>query len=215
MLGPIIGVVALAAVANGLGGGLTAPAGQVVEAAALIVAAAVAGAWLHRHAREGRVAVVPAAIGIACLLAILVAGGYGLQKRFNRSPYLGADPALDVLIREAPAGKRIAIAGAWTTAPPAPVFPSFGSRLGNEVTYAGPVIEDMLRRYRDCADLLERLREDRYDLLLIGRPGPDRATAEERCAARARIPELARSDRFALFGPRSDQRPAGRDASPK
>ena len=211
--GLAIQAVALGALAVGLAGGLAAGLGPVVEATSAIVAAAVAAAWVHRQVGAGRLPAAAAVAGAVLLLAAALAGGYGLQKRFNRAPYLGADPALDVLLREAPEGRRIAVAGQWTTAPPAPVFPSFGSRFGNEVSYAGPEVEHMLRRYRNCSDLLGRLRADRDELLLVGRPAPDRPAPEERCARRARVPELAGSDRFALFALGSEQGPARDDAA--
>ena len=73
----------------------------------------------------------------------------------------------------------------------------------------------MLRRYRECPTFLAHLREERYGLLLVGRPAPDLGTREEGCALRAGIPVLARSDRFALFGLQagSEQQAAGPDAA--
>jgi hypothetical protein len=214
-LGLATQVLALAAITIGLAGGLAAPLGSVVLATALVAAGGGATYALYRYTRRQRVP-PGAAFAAGCVAAaVCVFGGHELQQRFNSAPYAGADPALDALVAAAPSGERVAVAGAWTTAPPAPLFPAFGSRFGNEVSYAGPVVEDMLRRYRDCPAFLAHLREERYGLLLVGRPAPAVGTREEGCALRAGIPVLARSDRFALFGLQagSEQQAAGPDAA--
>ena len=192
---------ALLAIATALPEGVRPGASALAEAGAALLAVAAAAlllAWAMRRAgRRGARAIAAAAAVVATCLAVIA--GREVQQRIDSAPYVGADPALDGVLE---AGEvRVALAGEWDNAPPAPPFPSFGPTLDNQVRYAGPFVEDMLRRYRRRAPFLRRIESERFDLLLVGRylaPGGD--PPEARWARRAGWRPLAESPRFLLLG---------------
>jgi hypothetical protein len=177
-------------------------ASRLAAGAALTVLAALVVLWVRRSMplpAMGRPR--PALALAACvLLALLAAGGWALQERYNERRFLGMDPALDWLNANAPEGHRIGLAGTWTDQGISPVFPSFGPRLRNDVVYHGEFREEMLRRYGRREEFVAALRRERYDLLLVGRGRPPSpANDEERWARAAGYVRVAESERLALL----------------
>jgi len=143
---------------------------------------------------------------IACaLLAGLVglAGAAGVERRVNDERYLGRDPAIDVILRAAPGDRRIGLAGEWSLGELSPVWPSFGTRISNDVEFVGVHPDNgFLARYADEAAFGAALRRGRYDLLVVGRGlAPARQTAEQRWAADAGWRTQALTSRFRLLVP--------------
>ncbi len=115
------------------------------------------------------------------------------------SPYGTGEPAIAWLEANASADRTIALAGDWSVPGIAPTLPAFGPRLGNEVFYAGPFVDHMLRHERDPARFVARLQD--ADVLVVGRgfvptatPAPEEAWAQ---AAGFRV--VAASDRLAVL----------------
>jgi len=138
---------------------------------------AVRAAWTRRS--------VPVLVACALLFGLVgLAGAKSIERRVNDARYLGRDPAIDVVLRVAPSGTRIGLAGEWSLGELSPVWPSFGTRIGNEVEYVGEIPPNgFLGRYRDEARFEAALRRGRYDLLVVGRGVPSpRQTSEQRWA---------------------------------
>jgi hypothetical protein len=199
--------VALAALADALLNGVDPSVSRLILVAAALAVTLVlvitlmpwSPAPLARR-RRARLIFAVAFGGIAFLLALVA--GREVQRRIDSAPYRGADIALDgVLERD---GARVALAGEWDNLPPAPPFPAFGPTLDNEVTYAGPLVDDMLRRYPRPEPFLRRLVEERTELLLVGRSGPPATVAREaRWARQAGWQVLAASPRLFLLAKRA------------
>ena len=138
-------------------------------------------------------------------LAVLIAA-FGVARRLDTHlDYTAwrADPALAWVRAHANGGQRIGLAGLWPTqGGVAPILPAFGDRLDNRVTYLGPFDQHMLRQYATFEPFVARLRRERIGLLIVGRgfPVARAQTREDRWARSAGLRELARSDRFTLYG---------------
>ncbi|HEX2128407.1 MAG TPA: glycosyltransferase family 39 protein [Solirubrobacterales bacterium] len=173
---------------------------------AFAVGAVVAVVWLRRGVRLPRLpspSTRALAIAVVALVAIAVPAGQLLQDRFNRDRYVGEDPALDEIIRasdfrydRAGTGFRIGLAGHWALGGAIPTYPSFGTRLQNDVTYLGPVDDGLLLAPAKRREFRTAMREARPDALVIGTDYNEIAP-EGRTPARAR--ELERWARDAGF----------------
>jgi hypothetical protein len=138
-------------------------------------------------------------------LAVLIAA-FGVARRLDTHlDYTAwrADPALAWVRAHANGGQRIGLAGLWPTqGGVAPILPAFGDRLDNRVTYLGPFNQHMLRQYATIEPFVARLRREHIGLLIVGRgfPVARAQTREDRWARSAGLRELARSNRFTLYG---------------
>ncbi|MEA2193043.1 MAG: hypothetical protein QOI73_3164 [Solirubrobacteraceae bacterium] len=177
---------------------IAGPRELVLAAIVIAIAAAAVGAvrraWLRRRST---------ALLVACALFAGLAGARGVERRVNDTRYLGRDPAIDVVLRTAPGGKRIGLAGEWSLGELSPVWPSFGTRISNEVEFVGVMPDNgFLARYHDEARFQAALRRGRYDLLVVGRGiTTAQETAEQRWAADAGWRTLFLSRRFRLLVP--------------
>ncbi|MEA2139694.1 MAG: hypothetical protein QOG56_2844, partial [Solirubrobacteraceae bacterium] len=188
---------AAGAVAGALSGYEVRGARDVVLSAAGLVLLAVA-VWSLGFAR-GRPPVLVAAATAAALLVL--AGARHVEQRINVGRYRGADPAIDVLLRLAPTGRRIGLAADWSVSGLSPIWPSFGTRIGNEVEYVG-YFDGFLRRYPTRARFQAALRRGRYDLLVVGRGFyPPQPTREQRWAMAAGWRTVALSTRLRVLVP--------------
>jgi hypothetical protein len=170
--------------------------GVVVAAIGLALLAA-AGWALWRARRRPRL-VVAAAILVA--LAALAAAHH-VEQRINTGRYLGVDPAIDVLLTAAPSGKRIGLASDWSVSGLSPIWPSFGTRIGNHVEYIG-YFDGFLRRYPTRRRFQDALRRGRYDAIVVGRGfDPPQPTPEQRWAAEAGWRTIALSTRLRVLIP--------------
>ncbi len=160
--------------------------------------AALAGAsWLLWQLRARRIVLVAAA-----LAAALVGGAaaYRVEDRINDGRYRNIDPAVDVLLDAAPSGRRIGLASDWSVGGLAPVWPAFGTRIGNEVEYVGHFVRGFMTPYGDAASFQAALRRGRYDLLVVGRGFyPPKATPEQRWAIDAGWRTIALSTRLRVL----------------
>jgi hypothetical protein len=171
---------------------------DVVLGGAGIAALAVAGMALWR-VRERR-AIVVAAAAVAALLVL--AAGHRVEQRINDGRYLGSDPAIDTLLRAAPAGKRIGLAADWTVGGLTPIWPSFGTRMGNDVEYVGHFVRGFLTPYDREADFRAAIARRHYDLLVVGRGFfPPQPTREQRWAIDAGWRTVALSRRLRVLVP--------------
>lgn len=169
---------------------------DVVLGGAAIAVLAGAGRLLWRL-RERRI--VLAAAAVAAALTGLAAG-HRIEQRINDGRYLGSDPAIDTLLQAAPSGKRIGLAADWTVAGLTPIWPSFGTRLGNDVEYVGHFVRGFLTPYDNEADFRAALARRRYDLLVVGRGFfPPQATREQRWARDAGWRTIALSRRLRVL----------------
>jgi hypothetical protein len=196
---------ALAAVADGIRRGVGVPLGSALPVAFALALLAGAGWAVYRH-RERLAEPIRRrrlALGVAVAAAVTVAAvaaGRFQQQRFAEEGYTPFDPTLAWLEQNAPAGRRVGLAGIWDVNGVSPVFPSFGPRLRNDVVYVGPWIEELLREYDRRRPFVEALRRGGYDLLLVGRGQPPRpSVAEERWAMSAGYRRVAESPRLALY----------------
>lgn len=141
---------------------------QVVGGLAVLAAAAAAGLALRSRLTGGARRAVAAAAALAVALGVAL-GGHVEQERFNDRRYVGADPVIDFILDNAPAGRRIGVTGIWNTVLVGPTLPAFGPRFRNHVAYIGPVERGTLQYYSDRELFLDALRRGRYDLVVVGR----------------------------------------------
>ncbi len=156
------------------------------------VAAVALAAWAARARPR-------AALAAAAVLALLGAGLVHVRAR-DRG-YAALDPTIAWIEAHAPTGHRIAIAGVWSVQGVSPVLPAFGPRLGNDVAFAGPFRQHMLRAETDPQRFERRLRDGRYDLLIVGRGSQPtgRPAPQERWARAAGFRPVVASERLALL----------------
>ncbi|MBA2567175.1 MAG: phospholipid carrier-dependent glycosyltransferase [Thermoleophilaceae bacterium] len=199
------GLVALVAIADGLRLSGIPPASGFLRAA--VALAVVAGAfwgvrWLLGRTRglerAPRAAILTGLIAV--VLVTLGIAGYIDQRRFNDVRYRGTDPTVDWILANAPAERKVGLAGTWTDTGVAPVFPAFGPRLENDVEFVGPRDAELLREYETEGQFAAALERGDYDLLMIGRGRPPEPQAEEELWARsAGYEQVADSERLALY----------------
>jgi len=168
---------------------------DVVLAAAGVGIVAAAG-WLLWRARRN-VALLGGAAVAAALVAL--AAGYRIEERINDGRYLGADTAIDALLKAAPDGKRIGLAADWSLGGLTPIWPAFGTRIGNEVEYVG-YFDGFLRKYPTERRFQAALERGRYDLVVVGRGFyPPQDTPEQRWAIDAGWRTIALSRRLRVL----------------
>lgn len=143
-------------------------AGRDLVAAAIGLAALGGAAYLLWRLRARRAVLVAAALGTAL---VGLAAADRMQDAINADRYGHVDPALTALLRAAPEGKRVGLEFAtyWSLGDLSPVWPAFGTRIGNEVEFVGEVVDGFLTPYPDEAEFREALRHGDYDVLAIGR----------------------------------------------
>lgn len=210
-------VVALVGTFDALRVGTLAPRSTVYAAFGL-AAVCVGAAWLvRRRAIERpslpRIGPRLAVGGAAALLILVAVVGSRLQETYNDSRYMGQDEALSALASDE--SHRVGIAGNWTPEEPGPIYPAFGRRVQNEVSFVGVTEDGLLRRASSRQEFLAALGHPPPDVLLVGlaeatpedpealRASPAGAPAELGWAESAGYTEVMRSERFALLsGPR-------------
>ncbi len=143
---------------------------------------------------------VPALAGAAILAALVaLAGGHRIEQRINDGRYLGSDPAIDALLKAAPGGKRIGLAADWSVSGLTPIWPAFGTRIGNEVDYIG-YFDGFLRKYPTEAGFQAALERGRYDFVVVGRGFyPPQRTREQQWAIDAGWRTIALSTRLRVL----------------
>jgi dolichyl-phosphate-mannose-protein mannosyltransferase len=201
-----LGVLAIAALVDGArwasGGALAAAdldASTWIPATIATLALLWGGPLVWRRLELARRPAVLATAG-ALAVAVAVAGGYEVQKRFNDDRYVGFDPAIDFLVSNGGSGSRIGLAGVWDDLGISPVLPAFGTRFGNQVDYIGQFEGEMLRRYPTEAEFESALERGGYDFLVIGKGRfedpdvPERGWAED-----AGYEPVAESSRLVLL----------------
>jgi len=163
---------ALLAALDGVRRAFSEPAGQVlVVGLGAVAAGLVAFGLLRARARSPRYW-QGAATGAAALVALAaVALGHDRQREFNEGRYESIEATTDWISRNAPEGRRVALAGVWGVDTISPVLPAFGPRLGNHVEYLGPTVDGQLREYESRERWAGGVRRGRFDLVLVGRGG--------------------------------------------
>ena len=191
---------ALAATAlSGAYRGYAVAGGRDLVLAAAGVVALAAAAWLLWRLRARRLG-----LGAVALAALLVglAAAHRIEGAINDGRYRGIDRAVDTLLRVAPEGKRIGLASDWSVGGLSPVWPAFGTRIGNDVEYVGEFVDGFLTPYRSAALFQEALRHGGYDVLVIGRGFyPPEATREQRWAMEAGWRTIGLSPRLRVLVP--------------
>ncbi len=169
-------------------------------ALAAVGLALLAGAgWVLHRLRERRIVLAAAAL-VAALAGL--AAAHRIEDRINGGRYLGIDRGVDALLRIAPAGQRIALAGDWSVAGLSPVWPAFGTRIDNDVRFVGEFRRGFLTPYPSAARFQAALRRGRYDVLVVGRGFfPPQATREQAWAMRAGWRTVALSPRLRVLVP--------------
>jgi len=200
---PLAELVLLAAICAGVGRNIDP---YLARAAAIALALAILAALLLALRRRGSLggwdAVAPMwrrrlAISAA---AALVLAGYAAERNFNRGLYRGIDPTFDGILAATPPDRRVGIAGRWSVAGYAPVWPVFGTRLENRVEYVGPERRGVLREYGSQAAFTRALQAGAYDFLLVGLGSRPQASVRYEAWARdAGYIPLTRSPRLVLL----------------
>ena len=171
--------------------------GLVVATAVLAAGVAVAYALWRLRARRIVLAMAAVAAGFAGLAA-----AHRIEGAINDGRYVGIDRAVDTLLRVAPGGKRIGLASDWSVGGLAPVWPAFGTRIGNEVEYVGEFVDGFMTPYRSAAFFQEALRHGDFDVLVIGRGfHPPVNTPEQRWATDAGWRTIGLSPRLRVLVP--------------
>ncbi len=172
----------------------------VRDPALAVVALAVVGAglWALWQARRRPAALVGAAILVAI---VTLAGAHRVEQRINDARYLGIDPAIDTLLRVAPRDRKIGLASDWSVGGLTPIWPSFGTRIANDVEYIG-YFDGFLRRYPTRRRFAAALAGGRYDVIVVGRGFyPPQPTREQRWALDAGWRTIALSTRLRVMIP--------------
>ncbi len=187
-------VLGVAAVVDGTHSALHYGWGSFVLAALAVAACAGFAYALWRAPRNF-------AFGAAALLAIVVVtGGQLLQRHYARHRFVRLDPTLTWVREHSASPTRVGVTGIWSSTPPAPVYPSFGPRLRNVVTYVGDYHQRHLKLYRSQTRFVSGLRRSGVRLLIVGLGDPPAPHVKEEAWARAAGYTLvARSRWFALF----------------
>jgi hypothetical protein len=137
---------------------------------------------------------------------VLLAGAHRIEQRINDGRYLGSDPAIDALLKAAPSGKRIGLASDWSVGGLTPIWPAFGTRIGNEVEYIG-YFDGFLRKYPTEALFQAALKRGRYDAIVVGRGFyPPEPTPEQQWALDAGWRTFALSSRLRVLVPPASTR---------
>jgi hypothetical protein len=197
-LGVAIDVLAAVAVADGLRRAFDLSRGHL---AAGVVVVAVLGAALWGASRLRTMQRRRGfALTAAAAAALIVAGGYALDRRFADHRLRGQDATLDYFLAHTRDGERVGLAEEWSVLPPAPVLAMFGDRLRNRVTYVGEHQEGVNKPYRDPARFATRLARDRYVWLMIGRGmRPPTVTPAMTWATANGYARVSQTDRLALY----------------
>jgi hypothetical protein len=203
--GPVVQILGLVAVGDGLRRSFAPVAAKHVLAAVGLLAAAalLVVAWRRWARRDGAGArrhPAFAAGTAAVVLLLAAAGGYAAERRFTDHRY----PALEAPLAWTPDHhpRRVGLTGLWDINGLSPVYPSFGPRLANRVDFVGPFRDGLLSQYRSRAPFVSALRRGHYDLLLVGLadlPGAPRG--QDAWARSAGWVEIARSPRLVLLRP--------------
>lgn len=136
---------------------------------------------------------------LATAVALGIAAVVGAASIRSPEGYGPSDPAIAWLEANAASGRRVALAGDWSVPGLAPPLPAFGPRLGNEVFYAGPFVDHMLRHERDPRAFARRIAD--ADVVIVGRGFAPTAqpAPEEGWARAAGFEPVAASDRLVLL----------------
>jgi hypothetical protein len=191
-------VALLVAVAAGAYSGYEVSGARDVVLAALALALLAAAGWALWRMRRRPFVIVTAAVAAAL---VLLAGAHRIEERVNDGRYLGSDPAIDALLKAAPSGKRIGLAADWSVGGLTPIWPAFGTRIGNEVEYVG-YFDGFLRKYPTKARFQAALAAGDYDFLVVGRGFyPPQDTREQRWAIDGGWTTVALSERLRVLAP--------------
>ncbi|HEV3229569.1 MAG TPA: glycosyltransferase family 39 protein [Solirubrobacteraceae bacterium] len=213
------GIAELIAAATVLDGAIQSFSVRIADAAIVVAAlagaaAVIFGGWTlgRRALRSGKQLVVVAATEASVLAVALAFAGWGLQRSYNHRRYLGLDPSVDWVLANAPNFRRIGVAGEFT-GDVGFLYPLFGPRLFNHVSYVGRFDRGLLREYSSAPSFLAAVRRGRYDLLDVGRGVPPRPeTPTQRWAASTGYVRVLASLRFALYASPGFLRRAGLSA---
>jgi hypothetical protein len=188
----------LASVATGAYSGYEVHGARDLVLAATGLGLVAAAGWALWRLRGNVTALVAAAVLGA---VVLLAGAHRMEQRINDGRYLGSDRAIDALLKAAPAGKRIGLAADWSVSGLTPIWPAFGTRIGNDVEYIG-YFDGFLRKYPTQARFQAALDRGRYDYIVVGRGFyPPQNTREQRWAMDAGWRTTALSDRLRVLVP--------------
>jgi len=188
----------LAAVVTGARSGYEVRGAHDVVLAALALALAGAAGWALWRLRRRPAVLAGAALAVAL---VMLAGAHRVEQRINDGRYLGIDPAIDGLLQAAPSDRRIGLAADWSVSGLSPIWPAFGTRIANDVSYIG-YFDGFLRRYATQASFERALRRGRYDVIVVGRGFyPPQPTREQRWAIEAGWRTIALSPRLRVLTP--------------
>lgn len=204
-LRPMLELLAVAAVLDGVRRSFSEPAEQVV-AVALGAGLVALGVYAVRRLSPGARRTVALPVAVVVIL-LLVALGHDRQREFNDGRYEGIEATTDWIARNAPGGHRIGLAGVWGVNTLSPVLPAYGKRLGNHVEYLGPTVDGQLREYDTRSRWASAVRAGGFDLVLVGRGGyageecpvPGSETDDDAWARAEGFEEVARSTYLTLY----------------
>ncbi len=183
-----------------------------IALAAAGLAALAAAAWLLWRLRARRA--VLAAGAVAAALAGLAAA-HRIEGAINDGRYRGIDRAVDTLLRAAPGDQHIGLAADWSVGGLSPVWPAFGTRIGNDVEYVGEFVDGFLTPYRSQARFQEALRHGAFDLLVVGRGFyPPQDTPEQSWAMNAGWRTIGLSPRLRVLAAPAPPRPQPQGGHP-
>ena len=115
----------------------------------------------------------------------------------------------------APGDQRIGLAADWSVGGLSPVWPAFGTRIGNDVEYVGEFVDGFLTPYRSQARFQEALRHGAFDLLVVGRGFyPPQDTPEQRWAMNAGWRTIGLSPRLRVLAAPAPPRPQPQGGHP-
>lgn len=202
---PVLEVLALLAVADGLRREFDVTLGVLAPPAVGAAAAVAAIAFAVVLWRRGAVAARAGAVGVvAGVAAVALVAGDRRQAQFYDGRFEPAGPVLASLAASAE-DHKIGLAGVWGAGVVTPVLAAFGADLDNEVSFVGPMIEGQQREHETRAAFLAAVRSGGYDRLVIGRGGygpcelPGSDTDDDAWARSAGFRPLAETENLTLY----------------
>jgi hypothetical protein len=150
--------------------------------------------------------------------------GYAHERSYDARRFAVRSAVLDWVDAHARSGRRIGLAGYWTSSRFVPIYGLFGPRLRNHVEYVGPVLHAQVMAFSAPGPFREALARGGYDLLAVGRlqrpdlEHPDRVGGrplatltdppEARWARAAGYVEVARDGGWVLLATRQAPQPS-------
>lgn len=203
--GLVAGLAGLGAAGWGISTAYEVPWTHLLAEAAVLACGGLAavtlgsGWWTRARGVDRRKLGAAATAAAICAAAAGVTAGDVVQRRVQERGLASIDPVAAWVLRDAPRGHRIGLAGDVYADGRPLTSAMFGPRLRNAVEVIGPTPGGLLTEYRRRAPFLAAVRRRRFDLVAVGRGTQSTADRNQLRWLRASgFTDVAESDRWTL-----------------